>query len=243
VADVVKPGDGAVTVNGAAVASKLSRTHSRLVLTSGGLVLELAAIVDGHEVMLPAGSVFTAVQGGHLHVWLKGFKAQTPATVWGFSNPVLLTRLTIGADHRADAEFTLPKSMTPGNHMLEVSGIAANGKRATMTVGLVITAPAAEPATPVVHPAAAHSSGSSWTWLWWVLAGATALAGLIFFLLWRRRREDDEEEPGPAGKPALPSTSVMPRQRTSDEPKPALPKRSSLKPRQGEADRDRDRTS
>jgi hypothetical protein len=46
-----------------------------------------------------------------------------------------------------------------------------------------------------------------------------------------------------AAKPALPSPSAMPRQRTSDEGKPALPKSASLKPRQPEADRDRDRQS
>ena len=206
-------------------------------------MLELAAIVNGHEVMLPAGSVFTAVQGGHLHVWLKGFKAGTSAAVWGFSTPVLLTKLTIGSNHQGDAEFTLPSSMKPGNHMLVVSGIAANGKRAQMTVGLVITAAAAAPATAVNHPAAAKSSGSNWSWLWWVLGGAIALAGLIFFLLWRRRRDDEDDETPVSGKPALPSTSAMPRQRSADESKPALPKHTSVKPRQPEADRDRDRLS
>jgi LPXTG-motif cell wall-anchored protein len=240
VADAVKPGKGAVTLNGVAVGSTLSQTHSRLVLTSGGLVLELAAIVNGHEVMLPAGSVFTTVQGGHLHVWLKGFKAGTPAFVWGFSTPVQLAKLAIGADNKGDAEFTLPSSMKPGNHMLVVSGIAANGKRATMTVGLVITAAAAAPASSVVHPAPAKGHGSDWTWLWLVLGGL-ALLGLILFLIWRRRHEDEEEAPA-ATKPALPSTGVMPQQRTPDESKPGLPKhRGMLQPRQPEADRDRDR--
>jgi hypothetical protein len=238
VADVVKPGTGAVTLNGLAVGSTLSQTHSRLVLTSGGLELELAAIVNGHEVMLPAGSVFTAVEGGHLHVWLKGFKAGTPAYVWGFSTPVELAKLGIRADHTGDAEFTLPSSMKPGNHMLVVSGIAANGKRASMTVGLVITA-AAAPASPVVHPAPAKSHGSNWMWLWWVLGGL-ALLGLFFFLVWRRRHEDEEEDP--AARPALPSPSAMPQQRTPDESKPAMPKhRGLVQPRQPEADRDRDR--
>ncbi len=229
-ADEIKPGEGAVTLNGAAVASKLSRTHSRLVLTSGGLVLELAAIVDGHEVMLPAGSVFTAVQGGHLHVWLKGFKVGTPASVWGFSTPVLLTKLTIGSNHQGDAEFTLPSSMKPGNHMLVVSGIAANGKRAQMTVGLVISAAPGAKGTPVHHPAAAKGSG--WTWQWWLLGAVLALAGLIFFFLGRRRRDDEEDESTVTGKPALPSAAAMPRQRTADESKPALPERSSVKPRE-----------
>jgi titin len=239
VADAVKPGDGSVTLNGATAASTLSRTHSRLVLTSGGLVLELAAIVNGHEVMLPDGSVFTAVQGGHLHVWLKGFKAGTPATVWGFSTPVLLTKLGIGANHQGDAEFTLPMSMKPGNHMLVVSGTAANGKRAQMTVGLVITAAAPSLANPVHHPA----GGSNWTWLWWLLGGLIALAGFIFFLIWRRRRDDEDEQTPATGKPALPSPSAMPQPRTAQESKPALPKQSSVRPRQPEADRDRDRLS
>ncbi len=243
VADVVKPGDGAVTLDGAGAASTLSRTHSRLVLTSGGLVLELAAIVNGHEVMLPAGSVFTAVQGGHLHVWLKGFKAGTPATVWGFSTPVLLTKLTIGADKTGGAEFTLPMSMKAGNHMLVVSGIAANGKRAAMTVGLVITAAAAAPATPVTHPAAAKGSGSDATWLWWLLGGLLAVAGFIFFLIWRRRREGEEDRTPTAVRPAMPSAAAMPQQRTADESKPGLPRHSGVKPRQPEADRDRDRLS
>jgi hypothetical protein len=243
-ADVVKPGAGAVTVDGSAVASKLTRTGSRLVLTSGGLSLELAALINGHEVMLPAGSYFTAEQGGHLYVWLKGFKAETPATVWGFSTPVMLTKLTIGADQRGEAGFTLPASMKPGNHMLVVSGIAANGKRATMTVGLIIKAAAGVPASPVTHPAAGKSSNSGTTWLWWVLGAAIALAGLIFFLIWRRRREDEEEEAASAVKPALPSTSAMPQQRSSDEAKPALPKHhGAVQPRKAQADRDRDRQS
>ena len=95
-ADEIKPGDGAVTLNGAVAPSKLSRTPSRLVLTSGGLVLELAAMVNGHEVMLPAGSVFTAVQGGHLHVWLKGFKAGNLSNRMGFLDPGSADQ----ADHR-----------------------------------------------------------------------------------------------------------------------------------------------
>jgi LPXTG-motif cell wall-anchored protein len=245
-ADVVKPGQGAVTVNGAAVASKLTRTGSRLILTSGGLSLELAMMVNGHEVMLPAGSYFTAMQGGHLYVWLKGFKAATPATVWGFSTPVLLTKLTIGADSKGEAGFTLPASMKPGTHMLVVSGTAANGKPATMTVGLVIKAAAAGSSSPVGHPAAGKSSGSGTTWLWWVLGGVLVLAGLIFFLIWRRRREDEEEETTAAVqpvKPALPSTSAMPQQRKSDDAKPALPKHhGAIRPRQPEADRDHDRS-
>jgi hypothetical protein len=227
-------------LDGAAVASKLTRTHTRLVLTSGGLSLELAALINGHEVMLPAGSYFTAVQGGHLYVWLKGFKAETSAVVWGFSTPVMLTKLTIGSDHDGEAGFTLPASMKPGNHMLVVSGIAANGKRATMTVGLIIKAAAAASTSPVAHPAAGKSSGSSLAWLWWVLGGALALAGLIFFLIGRRRRED--EEPEGSVRPALPSASAMPQQRDSDDGKPALPKHhGSIQPRQPEVDRDRDR--
>ncbi len=241
-ADAVPPGQGAATLNGVAVASTLSRTGTRLVLTSGGLTLELAAMIDGHEVKLPAGSFFTTVQGGHLYVWLKGFKAGTPATVWGFSTPAMLAKLTIGSDHTAAAGFTLPASMKPGNHMLVVSGIAANGKPASLTVGIIIKAAAAAPASPVVHPAAAKGSGSGMAWFWWVLGVGLALAGLILFLIWRRRR-DDEEAPS-AGKPALPSTSAMPQQRKSDDGKPALPKHhGALKPRQAEADKDRDRQS
>ena len=231
-----------MTLNGAAVASKLTRTSTRLVLTSGGLTLELAALIDGHEVMLPAGSFFTAVQGGQLHVWLKGFKAATAATVWGFSTPVMLTKLTIDSAHNGEAGFTLPASMEPGNHMLVVSGTAANGKPATMAVGLVIKAAAAAPSSPVVAPVAGKNSGSGVAWLWWVL-GALGLAGLILFLVWRRRREDEEEETVNAAKPALPSASAMPQPRTSDDGKSALPKQyGAVKPRQPEADRDRDRS-
>ena len=244
-ADVVKPGQGAVTVGGAAVASTLTQTQTHLVLTSGGLSLQLAALVNGHEVVLPAGSYFTAVQGGQLYVWLKGFAAATPATVWGFSTPVMLTKLTIGADHKGEAGFTLPASMKPGNHMLVVSGTAANGKPATMTVGLVIKAAAAAPSSSTGLPAASKSahSDSGTTWLWWVLGGTVALAGLILFLIWRRRREEEDEEPAGTVKPALPSTSALPQQRTSDEAKPGLPKQGVLKPREAQADKDRDRLS
>ena len=233
-----------MTLNGAVAASKLSRTHSRLVLTSGGLVLELAAIVNGHEVMLPAGSVFTAVQGGHLHVWLKGFKPGTSAAVWGFSTPVLLTKLAIGANHQGDAEFTLPIVDEAGQpHARRVgyrrqwqAGPDDRGSGHHGSGGCSL-------ATAVQHPAAAKDSGSNWTWQWGLLGGLIALAGFIFFILARRRRDDEEDQTPATGLPALPSAAAMPLQRTAQESKPALPRQSSVKPREPQADRDRDRLS
>ena len=133
--------------------------------------------------------------------------------------------------------------MKPGNHMLVVSGIAANGKRAQMTVGLVITAAAGAAGTAVQHPAAAKDSGSNWTWQWGLLGGLLALAGLILFILARRRRDDEEDQTPATGLPALPSAAAVPLQRTAQESKPALPRQSSVKPREPQADRDRDRQS
>jgi LPXTG-motif cell wall-anchored protein len=78
--------------------------------------------------------------------------------------------------------------MLPGPHTLVVTGTTAQGKAATMSVGILVTAGsgAFTQGAGVVVPAA----GTSW---WWLLVGAAVLGLGLFFLVWRRRKQDDEE--------------------------------------------------
>ena len=100
----------------------------KIMLTGQGLTIRVAATVNGYAASLPSSHTITVQQGGHLHVSVDGFKAGTTASVWGFSNPVILTRLSIDASQVAAQDFALPASMQPGNHTLVVSGTSSDGK-------------------------------------------------------------------------------------------------------------------
>ena len=176
-----------MTISGLGVDSTLTATGTTVDLAGHGLDMQLTVTLNGHDVTLSADHVVRVPQQGALRVAIRGFKPGTPATVWGFSTATMLTRLTIAADRSGVQAFTLPASMLPGPHTLVVTGTSAQGQAATMSVGILVTAPSAvTQSAGVVVPAA----GVSW---WWLLVGAAVLGLGLFFLVWRRRKQDDEE--------------------------------------------------
>lgn len=180
-------GTGAVTISGVTVDSTLSSTGTTVDLAGHGLDMQLTVTLNGQDVTLSNDHIVRVPQEGALRVAIRGFKPGTPATVWGFSTATMLTRLTIAADRSGVQAFTLPASMRPGEHTLVVAGTSAEGKPATMSVGILITAPSAvTQSAGVVGPPA----GDSW---WWLLALAAAVGFGFFLLVWRRRKKDEEE--------------------------------------------------
>ncbi|HEY4993491.1 MAG TPA: LPXTG cell wall anchor domain-containing protein, partial [Nakamurella sp.] len=159
-------------------------------LSGHGLLMQLTVTLNGHDVTLSSDHVVRVPQEGALRVAIRGFKPGTPATVWGFSTPTILTRLTIAADRSGVQAFTLPASMLPGPHTLVVAGTSAEGKPATMSVGILVTAPSAASAVTQGAGLVAPAAGASW---WWLLVVAAVLGFGFFLLVWRRRKKDDEE--------------------------------------------------
>jgi predicted RNA-binding protein with TRAM domain len=222
------PSETTVLIGGHKVVAKLDRSGMRAIVTAGGLTMELALMVDGHEVAFPAGSILTVEQGAHLAVVLRGFKSATQASVWGYSTPVLLDRFKVAADQSGTAEFTLPESMKPGDHTLVAAGIVPSGKTATMAIGIRIIPVAATAPGTLGKPVS--SDGFNWWWLTLLLVPA-GLAG-FWFLIWRRRDDEDEDIQQVEGSPAptadsktFPSSGDVPTQRKpAVEPDPTRAK-------------------
>jgi hypothetical protein len=179
-------GTGAVRISGVVVGSTLSATGTTVDLSGHGLVMQITVTLDGHDVTLSSDHVVRVPAEGSLRVAIRGFEPGTPATVWGFSTATMLTRLTIAADQSGVQAFRLPASMLPGPHTLVVAGTSAEGKPATMSVGILVTAAAATQSAGLVAPTA----GFSW---WWLLVVAAVLGFGFFFLVWRRREQDEDE--------------------------------------------------
>jgi titin len=186
----LSPGSASVTIGGVAHKPRLSRDRTSFEVSAAGLTMRLAVMVDGREIELPAGTVLKVDQAGRFSVTLKGFQPHSRASVTGYSTPIQLDEFTIGADGLGQAQFTLPDAMKPGPHTLVANGTAANGKPATISVGILIT----EPDTAALAAQRHSVSGSGGAW-WWVGGGLLAFllaAGCLFWFAWRRRRRDDE---------------------------------------------------
>jgi len=182
-----QPGIGTVTVNGVVVDSTVTSTPTSVVLAAHGVTMKVSVMANGHAVAVASDGKITLGEAGNLSVTIAGFDAGTAATVWGFSTPTLLDRITIDATGSGAGEFALPASMAAGDHTLVVTGTSASGRTVTMALGIVVTATKA--LTAADGPAPKSHGGGAW---WWLIPGA-AFAALILALLivwWRRRNGD-----------------------------------------------------
>jgi hypothetical protein len=210
------PGTGAATIDGVKVTQTLTLGHAGVLLTAGGLTMELAANVNGHEVVLRPGEYLTVEQGGHLSVGLTGFKPGSKADIWGHSTPMHLDGFGIAGDRSGRAQFQLPSALKPGNHTLIATGWTANGKPAAMAIGIRILAAAA----PI---AAHHEAGTGTGFNWWWLLLLLLPVGVFgwYLLVWRRRDDDDESQsqsPGGEQSSSSPRGVLPPRRPLSELP-------------------------
>jgi hypothetical protein len=107
VASVVKdPGSGLVTVTGGSWVITFQG------IDSAGNTLPLA---DDGSMLVPPGSI--------INVTGTGFQANQPVKIWLFSDPVLLTTTTSGADGSINVPVTIPAGTAPGAHVLQVNGV------------------------------------------------------------------------------------------------------------------------
>jgi hypothetical protein len=179
-----QPGIGTVLLNGVVVDSTVTSTPTSVVLTAHGVTMKVSVMANGHAVSVASDGKITLGEAGNLSVTISGFNAATAATVWGFSTPTLLDRITIGATGSGAGQFALPASIAAGDHTLVVTGTSASGRTVTMALGIVVTATKA--LTAADSPAPTSHGGGAW---WWLIPGAVfAALVLAFVIIWRRRR-------------------------------------------------------
>jgi hypothetical protein len=136
---------------------------------------------DGYEIDIASsddGAVSTA-DNGELVLKLvrdeetvfsgNGFKPETRADVFLFSEPTLVGSVTIDEDGNFSGKFKLDPELVPvGNHTLQVQGVGTDGYVKAANMGVVV-----EDSSSPIAP---------WWTLWFILAG------LLFVLVARWRR-------------------------------------------------------
>jgi len=126
---------------------------------------------------------------GNLRVQLKpssvgtasgsGFLPGTLATVWLFSEPTLMTTVTIDESGEFSSEFLVDaRLIAPGEHTLQVQGVGADGYIKAANLGVLVEEP--------VELTTESASGL----LWWVVGAFLLALVLLLFVLARRRRRD-----------------------------------------------------
>jgi len=100
----------------------------------------------------------TITQGGTLSGSSGGFDPESDATIDVFSNHVTLGTVQANASGVATFSFSLPASVTPGSHRVEMRGVNPGGATHLATGSFTVVAQVASP-TPVPQGTALPASG------------------------------------------------------------------------------------
>jgi len=107
-----------------------------------------------------------------------GFLPGTLATVWLFSEPTLMTTVTVDDNGEFSAEFLVDaRSIAPGEHTLQVQGVGSDGFIKAANLGVLVEQPV---------EVTAESASSL---LWWI-GGAFLVAVVLVVSLFARTRRN-----------------------------------------------------
>ena len=106
-----------------------------------------------------------------------GFLPGTLATVWLFSEPTLMTTVTIDENGEFSSEFLVDaRLIAPGEHTLQVQGVGADGYIKAANLGVLVEQP--------LEVATESAAGL----LWWVAGAFLLLLLVVVFVIVARRR-------------------------------------------------------
>lgn len=107
----------------------------------------------GDELPLADGVNLLLKRGGTADISGAGLKVGTHAEVWMFSEPTLLGLASIDQNGNFDEEFEIPDDVAPGEHVIQLNGIAPNGELQSTSIGVLVEAePASSDSQPVRGP-------------------------------------------------------------------------------------------
>jgi hypothetical protein len=125
-----------------------------------------------------AGATLTLVQARTASVSGDGFQPETRVDIWLFSEPTLLGSVVVSADGSFTGEVYLDaRYAIPGQHTLQLQGVADDGFIKAANLGVVVQEPVA------------FTTESASGLLWWLLiAVVVVLVVVTLFVVVRRRR-------------------------------------------------------
>jgi hypothetical protein len=153
-----------------------------VVVEGSGWVISVNADRDNGVVENADGNVLVRLNPSSVGTTFgNGFLPGTLATVWLFSEPTLMTTVTVDDNGEFSAEFLVDaRLIAPGEHTLQVQGVGSDGYIKAANLGVLVEEP--------VELTTESASGL----LWWVI-GAFLLALLFLLVLVARRRRSQEQ--------------------------------------------------
>jgi hypothetical protein len=134
---------GAATIGGKTAKATTARVNNQLIFTAAGFTITYAGVnADGSVIPLRADGVSELAREDMFRLDAKGFAPGTQVTVWMFSQPQRLTKLTVGADGLVRTALRVPKSLKDGLHHVVLVGVDQNKKEAKFEFGLNVGVPA-----------------------------------------------------------------------------------------------------
>ena len=134
---------GAATIGGKTAKATTARVNNQLIFTAGTFTVTFAGVnADGSVIPLRTDGVLELAREDMFRLDAKGFAPGTQVTVWMFSQPQRLTKLTVGADGLVRTALRVPKSLKDGLHHVVLVGVDQNKKEAKFEFGLNVGVPA-----------------------------------------------------------------------------------------------------
>ena len=134
---------GAATIGGKTAKATTARVNNQLIFTAGTFTVTFAGVnTDGSVIPLRADGVLELAREDMFRLDAKGFAPGTQVTVWMFSQPQRLTKLTVGADGLVRTALRVPKSLKDGLHHVVLVGVDQAKKEAKFEFGLDVGVPA-----------------------------------------------------------------------------------------------------
>ena len=149
-----------------------------VVVEGSGWVISVNADRDNGVVENADGNVLVRLKPSSVGTAFgNGFLPGTLATLWLFSEPTLMTTVTIDENGEFSSEFLVDaRLIAPGEHTLQVQGVGADGYIKAANLGVLVEQP--------VELTTESTSGL----LWWVAGGFLLLLLVVLFVIVARRR-------------------------------------------------------
>ena len=134
---------GAATIGGKTVKATTTRVNNQLIFNSGEFTVTFAGVnADGSVIPLRTDGVLELAREDMFRLDAKGFAPGTQVTVWMFSQPQRLAKLTVDADGLLRTSLRVPKSLKDGLHHVVLVGVDQAKKEAKFEFGLDVGVPA-----------------------------------------------------------------------------------------------------
>jgi hypothetical protein len=135
----VAAGEAGVKVGNKVETATVQRIDNQLVVSAGPLKETLGGVnADGSSVPLDTDGNVRLKSGDVVRIKLAGFKARSVVEAWLFSTPALLGTVKVAPDGTVTGAFAIPKNVENGAHRIAIVAKTADGKPATLTVGVMV---------------------------------------------------------------------------------------------------------